>query len=383
MNIRNIYILLLIGFSLIACTSDDEYTNIRKKSDVAILFSAKNGEKEVTRGNISALSNIIQSFYIYGYKNVNGTLQTVMPRYTINWHDESMNTSINNSSGWSYVGEGTDLQNNAQEIKYWDGNASEYRFFGILTPQNTNLKYNGNNVTASTAPTSEGEFTLEMADISYLTIDKDGKYYQGNSNTEVDANDIPMYGKLWAATPASTPDVVTLEFVRPYAFVRVAFMRAEKSNTVIIGDDTDVSHTTTFAPVSGSMSTTGSATITYPLSGNSEESLTMGATSGALTSLSFDEATLSEEGVPIINYPIYAMIPTGTTPYDDFKLGAYVNSEGSIEYREAIVPAAYMQWKPGYQYTYIFKVTNTALEFNSTIEVYDKWKEGYVEYTNW
>lgn len=41
----------------------------------------------------------------------------------------------------------------------------------------------------------------------------------------------------------------------------------------------------------------------------------------------------------------------------------------------AIIPAEYMQWKAGYQYTYIFKITEAGTVITFTNLLVEKWKE--------
>jgi len=57
------------------------------------------------------------------------------------------------------------------------------------------------------------------------------------------------------------------------------------------------------------------------------------------------------------------------------------------EPKTCVVPAEYMTWSPGYQYTYIFKITETGdVELGQVMSAYTNWNEGKEkEYTlyNW
>ena len=47
------------------------------------------------------------------------------------------------------------------------------------------------------------------------------------------------------------------------------------------------------------------------------------------------------------------------------------------EEKTAVVPAAYMDWLPGYEYTYIFKINEEGgVELESYDAAYADWKEG-------
>ena len=76
-------------------------------------------------------------------------------------------------------------------------------------------------------------------------------------------------------------------------------------------------------------------------------------------------------------YNVYAPQDLG-----DFKLSVIVNSE----LKEVVVPAQYMKWLPGYQYTYVFKITDQGgVEIDLVQSGFSKWKEmtGSSTFYNW
>ena len=358
----------------------------------AISFHASDTASVTTRATTRAtgLSELgYNEIVVYGYKTINGTIQNVMPGYTLKYTANSANSSTTNTTGWEYVGQGTDYLGNAQEIKYWDGNSTDYRFFAVLSKYKSAVKYDGNAISTSTNVTTTGSFTMEFDNLEYMTHTKDGKYYKADGTTEVKESDIPMYGILWQGDPAEYYNKpVELAFVKPYSLVRLVFERPDGSSTTVLGKDTDTAHRISFGPKDGSkMSGDGKVDVSWGMTG-SRETATAIAGQTTLPTMTVDPLTITNQNERYQAWPEYLMIPSSSDPVD-FLCTAYVYSKNAsnqdvFDARTAVIPAAYMKWKPGYQYTYVFKITNNnSLEFSHAIEVFTKWQAGYSDKTTW
>lgn len=67
-----------------------------------------------------------------------------------------------------------------------------------------------------------------------------------------------------------------------------------------------------------------------------------------------------------------------------FIMSAHIN--GDMEWKNAVVPATFMQWKPNYLYTYIFKITDASKKIELYDVKIDPWKYGgsqEEEWNNW
>ncbi len=357
--------------------------------EYSISFGTSGGAEEVTRAGTSVgLETLgIKQILVYGYKTLNGNIQNVMPGYTLNYIENSANTTTSNTSDWEYVGQGTDYMGKEQEIKYWDGNSTDYRFFAVLPTYKDNLRYDGAAVNASTEMSTTGNFSMTFTGLEYMTHTSDGKYYD-RKGEEVEEKNIPMYGTLWQGDPATyykTP--VSLSFVKPYASVRLVFIRPEGTSTTVLGKDGVTESYITFGPKDGSTLTgNGEVNVNWAMNGSRE---TATATAGTVTlpTMTLNPLKLENQETRYQAWPEYLMIPTSTTGDFLCTVKIYtVNSEGTdvFDKRTAVIPAAYMQWKPGYQYTYVFKITqNNSLEFSHAVEVYTKWQAGYTDKTKW
>jgi len=290
-----------------------------------------NDKQDITRSG--GLESKVETFKVWAYKNMTviddkGTepttddvygndVQTVMPGYIVNWGANTALTTESNTNDWEYVGMGQE-----QTIKYWDWSAKAYRFFGVAE-----------------TPTGEGNAnTANGANGIVLTTD-------ASSDAGIAAT--PYFSHLWFSTGMilDYPDKlfahpVVLEFLKPIAQVRIKF-----TFVASLGIDRTALSQISFRPTytQKSIPTKGTVTITYPLMGaEKKESFTSSPDfTSAINWISTDETW-------------YNVLPRETQ-------GTYTLSVVVVggEAKTAVVPAEYMTWSPGYQYTYIFKITET------------------------
>lgn len=117
----------------------DVPTQPEEPKGVSISFGGNSGtwqDAPTTRANKeTGLETISKTFKVWGYKTTGGNYtsgfnqsQNVMDAYTVNWTQQTANTTSSNTADWEYVG----IAN--QTIKYWDYSATSYRFFAYSIP---------------------------------------------------------------------------------------------------------------------------------------------------------------------------------------------------------------------------------------------------------
>lgn len=345
----------LTALAMVSCGgSDDDATPEpplpQPKADTPIVFSGSLSEDKSesharTRATIAPLSDTHQTFYVWGYKNLNATTtENVMQSYTVNYVSGSAGTTTSNSSGWEYVNQqpsgGTE-----QSIKYWDFTADDYRFFG----------YTGSGVSASYSP-SEAAPTSVSLTISGI----DATAY---SSEATPSSTIPLYSKLWykpRSDIAASVQPVTLEFIPPVARVRFMFTFVEG-----LSFGREFLYNVKFHPTATSRNVArkGSVTITYPLTGSDiQESWTSSNTGyydNADLAIDYYESSVTSQR-PELDTPQhwYHVLPQkGSGPDGQGSYTLSVSVGGSGDPKTCEVPAGYMTWAPGYDYTYIFKIT--------------------------
>lgn len=300
-----------------------------------------------------------------GYTDPNYTdPQFVMWNYNVKWIENSAGTTTSNTNDWEYVNQqesGTE-----QSIKYWDYDAKAYRFFG----------YAGTGVTVDpTTPAS----TTESVSLSF-TVPAAATNPQSEPVTQPAS---PYYSKLWFSTGnlANYPNKqfgqpVQLEFLKPFVKVRFMFRLSDASNTNISLTEKSFKPTTADPPAdTKTIATAGTFTVTYPLTGTAtEESWSVTNVTSSLTEFDQDyyEAASGETNQEILDgekkwYVVLPAVDQGT-----YTLSVKVNSE----LKEVVVPAQYMNWQPGYEYTYIFKITDSgALVLYDVVAGFAPWDE--------
>ena len=357
MKMKYGHIIIMAMLMSTAC-SHDSYESRPADDDVpvvdtrtAITFSGQQEEGRMvnqgTRANRAneanrragkPLSASAQSFKVWGDKNMtvsndgvfdsDGTkLQTVFPGYNVNWLSGS--SSASNSDGWEYVAQQTG-NDPEQTIKYWDWGAKAYRYFAVtggLTP-NPNATYENGAYKAY-------EFTM-TADCS----------------TNENASATPFYSHLWFSTgqlptynDKQFGKAVQLEFLKPFARVRFLFNYSYAAEAVKVTNPS-------FKPTDGSkkIARKGTFKVTYPLTGT-KTSEWYTATKNANPAEGEELVAFTEEYIPEGTETWYLVFPVDMQ--GSYTMTVNVNN---VE-KTAVVPAEYMTWKPGYSYTYIFKIT--------------------------
>ena len=339
-------------------------TPVQPQTDMPILFSAsEQDEQDVTRTETPLEDKGIHSFKVYGFKIMaSGEVQTVFPGYTVNWVQNSANTTISNTNDWEYVNQQS-LGQEEQTIKYWDWSADTYRFFGVAGARSTNT-------------------------ISGTYKSNPQRYELTYKSDATNPAATPYYSHLWVGNSDQYGQPVQLEFIQPLSKVRFMF----------IFENPDQASTTeltakSFCPTNGSsIKERGNVTISYPLTGDASETFAATAEAEGLTEFKLDYYETTEtDGTDKVIKPYlgadasktgqeYSVLPV--TGQGSYTLTVRVNGEP----KTTVVPAEFMEWKPGCQYTYIFKVhVDLGVEISSVQSAFTTWKFYDTDHTvyNW
>ncbi len=287
-----------------------------------VVTAGGSGANSITRA--TGLETKATSFKVWGYKNdaydeTNGytSYQTVFPGFTVNWTANTAHTTTSNTHDWEYVGVTAD-----QTIKYWDFSAKAYRYFAVAP------------ATAATASVLDG-----VASISF----------SADATTEEKIDATTYYSHLWfkdnSALASMAGNPVTLEFLKPFTLVTVKFI--DDKGLQRLGADIQ---TFTFKPTDTEkkIAVAGNVTISFPLKGTSTQETVTVNNSPTPTYLDADgikgevASELTKTVLPATNQGTYTLTVRLFTDAND---------------RSTVVPAEYVNWKPGYAYTYIFKIS--------------------------
>ena len=437
------YYLLATALAALVSCSENEFigdNNLGEANGQAPISFGFDVPMPTRAGGATAATALGNQFIVWGEKNeinagetganvtvapgaISGTpdrsTHLVFPNYQVNWVDHAHSTT-SNSDGWEYVGythsntaSTDDYQTNikpskdaAQTIKYWDMAASNYVFTAV-----------------SAKPTDIG---TGLVKITKTTSDATSVYNKGYSVVVTDMADL---SKLYFSdrvdmAPGTNP--VTLNFRNSISQVRVGmyetvpgydvkvtkfyYATAHATSTPAFSDMTS-ENTTNFvadvpnvSPASDKTSVAGTFTVKYYEKNSANDAAGISnhpTVSFAPTTSSDSKITLSL-GTGVYNTKLNE---TSATPTYDKSAGAFTtvfpqednstNLKLKIDYqlsntttgetidltaKTAEVPAQYLQWKPNYKYTYIFKISDNDLTPITFDAVQIEAENGNVEY---
>lgn len=362
-----------------------------------------------TRGTgADAATALGNQFIVWGEKNETAaapaTGNFVFPDYKVAYTANTAYTTTSNTKDWDYVGLSwttaeaaniteatTAVTTNVQTIKYWDYAATSYTFTAVSAkPADiSDGKVKINKLTSGTTVYDKGyEVTVtDEADLASLYFADRVNIAQSNDKDRTAANKyggnvqftfrnalsqvrvgmyetIPGYQvkvtKFYydadATTDAAKPafsemtDESTTNFVAnvPSTATGVAgkFTVKYYDNTVAsIENHPTISFTPTNATDSKQYITLGDQIAAATKLGETSPQATFDKTSGAFTSI-FPQETNNKNLKLKIDYQLSNTV-TGET----------INITG----KTAEIPAQYLQWKPNFKYTYLFKITDDEL----------------------
>lgn len=401
-SMKKFFYLAAAVVTLAACTSDEFVGNDpgqNAKQGKAISFNSSS--YATTRADItgsSAASLLGNNFVVEGVKVTGSTTDVVYDNYNVNWVTNTANTTLSNTNDWEYVGQTINANATlakAQTIKYWDYSADQYDFIAYSLGTSTGLTVSAIDASKKNGVKTSGKVT-------------DGAYtIQGNADQLAKAYIADMVTAY--RDPIATTDfnkVVQFKFRSLSAKVRIALYETIPGYSV-----KDVKFYTDASTVDASgkahlftagtdvFNKEGKYIVYYPTTGSANKTdpdynkahvAFEAATSGTETSKEFgtldlastgadkesfeeagkvylgrksDKATFAGENSTATPNYYTLVIPNETGAQLNLKVDyTLVSLDGNAETikvtgAQAQVPAVYGSWKPGYAYTYLFKIS--------------------------
>lgn len=384
------------ALALASCSSDDFLGEIQGNEQngatSAINFGGDTGKitRATTKGNAAA-ELLENNFVVVGFKGSKTDAANnetyAFDHYNVNFKDGSAFSTESNRAGWEYVNQdmkvkGADkslAQSGAsqQTIKYWDHSCASYDFIAFsMGKKDAASKY--------ATPTSVDKDKLATAaytlsgDVNTLS-----ECYISDMKT-VNRDD---YGKTVSMSfrhLASKVRMALFETVPGYVISDVKFYTDAASTTT---DNTE-------GTLIGKFNNSGTLTVFFPTTGTVNKdkkdynkahvsfsaSTTAGET-GVLDSKGFGAVNYNNQAEGTINAGSTYLSQNAATPsycgagYQnvlpsegkasaitlriDYKLTSVDGTNETINVKgaTATVPAEYTEWKSGYAYTYIFKIS--------------------------
>lgn len=385
------------ALALASCSSDDFLGEIQGNEQngatSAINFGGDTGKitRATTKGNAAA-ELLENNFVVVGFKGSKTDAANnetyAFDHYNVNFKDGSAFSTESNRAGWEYVNQdmkvkGADkslAQSGAsqQTIKYWDHSCASYDFIAFsMGKKDATSKY--------ATPTS-----VNKGDLAHAAYTLSGDV---NTLSECYISDMKTvkekdYNKTSVSMSfrhlASKVRMALFEIVPGYVISDVKFYTDATSPTTDNTEGTLIGEFNNSGTLTVHFPTTGTVNATKEDYNKAHVRFTKSTTEGETAVLNFkkfgavnynnqDEGTIPE-GTTYLSQnaakPSYCGAgyqnvlpsegaPSAITLRIDYKLTSVDGSNETINVKgaTATVPAQYTEWKSGYAYTYIFKIS--------------------------
>lgn len=385
------------ALALASCSSDDFLGEIQGNEQngatSAINFGGDTGKitRATTKGNAAA-DLLENNFVVVGFKgsktDVANNETYAFDHYNVNFKDGSAFSTESNRAGWEYVNQdmkvkGADkslAQSGAsqQTIKYWDHSCASYDFIAFSMGKKDAASKYATPTHVDKANLATAAYTL-TGDVNTLS-----ECYISDMKTVTE----PNYNKTSVSMSfrhlASKVRMALFEIVPGYVISDVKFYTDTTSPTTdntegtLIGEFNNSGTLTVFFPTTGTVHATekdyNKAHVRFTKSTTAGETGVLnhkgfgavnynnqveGTIPAGKTYLSQNAADPSYCGASYQNVLPSEGKPSAITLRIDYKLTSVDGSKETINVKgaTATVPAEYTEWKSGYAYTYIFKIS--------------------------
>ena len=413
---KQYFILAALAVTMFAgCSSDDFVAEAppanEAATEVPIVFSSIN--RPMTRADItgkSAADLLGNQFVVTGYKgDKTATVGSVVfDNYVVKYYDNTANTTESNSHNWEYVNQtpikhATDNGITRQTIKYWDYTQSQYDFIawstGSKTPVYEGTPGDGEVLVSAITPTTATGASGVAYTFEGTAADLDDCYIADLVTVKKDGTTPSKYQEpvtLRFRSLGSKVRIGIYETIPGYSVKDVKFYTA--AATALPDDPTKPR---LFTTTDGQIYTKGKYTVYYPTvdattnADNNQVHVKFEGTGSQETKVEFStlQYTTPEDGEKTKGnvflgrtsntasmageaegnyYTQYLPNESGTNLNlrVDYTLESIDGSGEVITVRGATaqVPSIYTQWKAGYAYTYLFKISDKT---NGYTGVYD------------
>lgn len=386
------------ALALASCSSDDFLGEIQGNEQngatSAINFGGDTGKitRATTKGNAAA-ELLENNFVVVGFKGSNEDAANnenyAFDHYNVNFKDGSAFSTESNRAGWEYVNQdmkvkGTEpyapLAQSAsqQTIKYWDHSCASYDFIAFSMGKKDAVSKYATPTHVDKAHLATAAYTLS-GNVNTLS-----ECYISDMKTVTE----PNYNKTPVSMSfrhlASKVRMALFEIVPGYVISDVKFYDATSTTATADPEGTLI----------GNFNNSGTLTVYFPTTGTdnaSEKDYNKAHVKFTASTAPGEDGVLTSKNFGAVDYKNQAegTIPAGKTylsqnaadlsycgagyqnvlPSEgaasaitlriDYKLTSVDGSKETINVKgaTATVPAEYTEWKSGYAYTYIFKIS--------------------------
>lgn len=386
------------ALALASCSSDDFLGEIQGNEQngatSAINFGGDTGKiTRATETGATAAGLLENNFVVVGFKGSKTDAANnetyAFDHYNVNFNKDSKNSTESNRAGWEYVNQDMKVKGtkpaaslaqsgaSQQTIKYWDHSCKSYDFIAFSMGKGAASEY--------ATPTHVDKDKLATAAYTLTgNVNTLSECYISDMKTVTEPNYNDASVSMSFRHLASKVRMALFEIVPGYVISDVKFYTDATSTTT---DNTE-------GTLIGKFNNSGTLTVFFPTTGtdhSTEKDYNKAHVSFTASTTAGETGVLNHKGFGAVNYNNQAegTIPAGKTylsqnaadpsycgagyqnvlPSEgaasaitlriDYKLTSVDGSKETINVKgaTATVPAEYTEWKSGYAYTYIFKIS--------------------------
>lgn len=386
------------ALALASCSSDDFLGEIQGNEQngatSAINFGGDTGKiTRATETGATAAGLLENNFVVVGFKGSKTDAANnetyAFDHYNVNFNKDSKNSTESNRAGWEYVNQDMKVKGtkpaaslaqsgaSQQTIKYWDHSCKSYDFIAFSMGKGAASEY--------ATPTHVDKDKLATAAYTLTgNVNTLSECYISDMKTVTEPNYNDASVSMSFRHLASKVRMALFEIVPGYVISDVKFYTDTKSTTT---DNPEGS-------LIGKFNNSGTLTVYFPTTGTdhaAEKDYNKAHVKFTASTTAGETGVLDSKGFGAVNYnnqaegtisagktylsqnaaePSYCgagyqnVLPSegaasAITLRIDYKLTSVDGSKETINVKgaTATVPAEYTEWKSGYAYTYIFKIS--------------------------
>lgn len=399
---KNYLLAVALAIMTMASCSDNDFVGdqraLNAENEGAINFDMN--VPAITRADktgADAATDLNNQFIVYAEKaeTADGAApaagKLVFQNYKVAYTANSAYTTTSNTKNWEYVGQAwtSDEQSHitisttdAQTIKYWDWGAGTYTFTAVSALP-SDISSGNVSITKTTEATDGNKvydkgYTVDLtasADLDKLFFSERKVITSSNNTDRTQTNTYGGNVTLRFHNMASKVRVAMYENIPGYSVTINSFKVVDNASPTFVTMTTTETGRFKANFVNNAKGTAGSMTVKYVASGTTVNHPTVSftPTSDAANILELGDqlkaAVIIGESATGATYDKAAKAYTSVFPKENntqnlklkvcYTLTAPVTGETIVVTdATAEVPANYLQWKPGYAYTYIFKISD-------------------------
>jgi hypothetical protein len=397
MEIRRIIIAMLTCMVLIACSNDnflgEPADTVVETTDEPVAVDFGGSAKALTRASHTESAALLNNkFYIYGSKtSTANTVSTPFDNYLVQYTANSKGSTATNTDDWEYTGL-TSKKGILQSTRYWDFSARKYDFVAFAGLGDDELIKSTTDAMRIHVASVDAMSTIYVADRVTATPSQRAKT-EVSPATEAYGSPIQFqFRRLGARMRIGFYETIPGYAVKDLVFYYIgapsgsytvgtggAYPRegtysitysnvSNEAHSTFIGANNKMDYSNTFGLLSytSALSETGSDESLPYIDADGALSATpvnafLGTTAAQAT---FGRGSYTIDGQANVESDFKPILPNENNTLRvqlrlDYTLVATDGSGEELHIRDAYVsvPVSYLQWRPNYSYTYLFRIT--------------------------